>query len=134
MKIINVNDLQQYLLHHEQIDSDHIGLMSVFNSILMAIKNNDIPSFKRELNSLVYLAVEHFSREEQLMIESDYPNYIAHRNIHEEILKSLELMTGLDKLNSIHAKKFATYFISHIDTVDRAFVEYLEQHEQLNDA
>ena len=70
---------------HAKIDNQHKQLISALNSIIEASqqgKGSD--EIFRTLDFLTGYTVMHFSTEEKLQAEYNYPDYLVHKSYHDE--------------------------------------------------
>jgi hemerythrin-like metal-binding protein len=129
MPLIDWNE--DYTVGVEFQDSDHQQLVQIINDLFTAMQEGN----PDEIMDSLFLKLEdyaqyHFKREEDAMIESGYPDYEQHRQLHREIIKKLEglkreirktpLRTSLQLLGYLRH-----WLLDHILVTDRALAEYL---------
>ena len=69
---------------YEKVDKQHKQLFAAVNNLIDASKSGKEDSAVLEtLDFLTGYAIKHFSDEEKLMVDYDYPDYLNHRQIHE---------------------------------------------------
>lgn len=85
------------------------------------------------LNSLVYLAEEHFKNEETLMNSVQYPQIAEHKKEHAGLLDQLKTM--MSQLNGGQTPFgedcllwLENWLNKHISTADKELDDYLSQH------
>ena len=84
----------EYETGHAKIDEQHKRLFEEVEKLIMASgkKDSDETVLKTSMFMLSY-AINHFSTEERLMLESDYPKYEEHKEQHNEFVgKATELV------------------------------------------
>lgn len=81
---------KSYEAGHETVDAQHKELFRLVQDVLDA---DSIGGRKEKIEvALKFLgdyAVRHFELEESLMVESNYPEYESHKQIHETFLKDV---------------------------------------------
>jgi hemerythrin len=82
-----------------------------------------------KLNS--YIAA-HFTTEENLMIANSYPEYITHKQLHEELKEQAEKLIDLFFLDKVDLTATVSKFLSdwlqhHIKEIDYKFIEWLRK-------
>lgn len=115
------------------IDSEHKQLFDAINALLDACaqgKGRD-----HMMNTVTFLnsyVNKHFSDEEKLQLNSNYPGYPSHKTFHDgykrqmaeatqELLREGTTMKGLGQINQL-----AGVLISHIRTEDRKLAQHLK--------
>jgi hemerythrin len=80
---------------HQKIDNQHKQLIGALNSLIDASKNGrgEAEIFKT-LDFLTGYTIMHFSDEERLQIQYDYPDYLIHKRIHDEFKKTVGDLTA----------------------------------------
>lgn len=86
---------QQMTTGNDLIDQDHKYLLSLFNSIELALSKPELlrylPLFFQQL---VDYTRDHFAREEQIQLKVRYPGYMEHRRLHLRIIEKLEALNA----------------------------------------
>jgi hemerythrin len=79
---------------HQKIDNQHKQLIAALNSLIGASKDGkgEAEIFKT-LDFLTGYTIMHFSDEEKLQIQYDYPDYLVHKRIHDEFKKTVGDLT-----------------------------------------
>jgi len=111
------------------IDNDHQKLIDMVNRLheLMAEgKGKEV--IGKVLNNLISYTKEHFRRDEDLMRSLQYPDYAAHREEHEKLLKQvLELNerfeSGAATLSVQVLHFLRDWLINHIGKSDMGLAE-----------
>lgn len=114
------------------IDSEHRQLFDAINKLMDACsKGQGRNELEKTVNFLSSYVENHFSHEERLQINSQYPNYNAHKLFHEnyknklktisnDLIKSGATIVMLNNLN-MHASTL----ISHIKLEDKKLAQFL---------
>ena len=75
----------ELLMGNEKVDTQHRRLFELVNDLVESCtKGHDPESVKKTLDFLVDYAVQHFYDEELLQVESGFPEFEAHRQMHED--------------------------------------------------
>lgn len=95
-----------------KIDEQHKELFRRINSLVDAIKSK---TCKYKISDVIRFLedyiIEHFSEEEGFMTRHGYPDYAAHKALHEEFMQSFaELKVGLEEIEG--GKKPGSYDLS----------------------
>jgi len=118
-----------------RVDAQHKSLISLVNDYEQALIKGANPSeLIKALEFLVAYTVEHFSDEEQLQIENNYPDFNVHKKIHDEFKRQ-----AVEMLNEYREQGFSDDFardilivvsewlINHIKGMDLAMVAYINR-------
>ena len=122
---------EEYSVGIEHIDDDHKKLIGLLNNFTIAYDYAMSESFEKEaLNELISYTKYHFSREEKLMEDNEYPDLIAHKAQHKVMIEQVEGFVhlynekGHDALDEI-SKFLADWLINHINGTDKQYSEHL---------
>jgi hemerythrin len=70
---------------HEKIDKQHKQLVEALNSIIEASRQGKgQEEIFKTLDFLTGYTIMHFSTEEKLQVQYDYPDYLVHKRYHDE--------------------------------------------------
>ena len=73
------------------LDNDHKQLFDLLNGLNLSITEGKSPvEIKKWLQLIIEDAAQHFSHEENILIEKKYPGVDAHAKTHSQILNSLQ--------------------------------------------
>jgi len=121
---------EKFVVGHERVDQEHKVFLDLINNLSVAEKN-DMPKERvlRLLEEISRYANFHLYSEENLMIDSDYSGYEAHKKDHELLLATLieqihnyQIGTsGLDELVEFIFHWFAT----HTTEMDNKLTEHI---------
>lgn len=123
------------------IDRQHEELVDSVNKLSsLGETNPSKEEMKKYLDFLGKYVVRHFSDEEQLQIESKYPRYRQHKEIHEEFVGTFKSLYAEFEKNGTSANlviditnKVSNWIIMHIKREDVAFGKHytMEKHDRL---
>lgn len=117
----------------EKIDCQHRQLLAKLNEFFDACsKQQGKDQIEETLNFLKEYTLEHFSSEEELMADIDFPELTEHRQTHAEFVKTvLELeetlkTKGPSVLSTIKLNRTLTdWLLNHINKCDKLIGEYM---------
>lgn len=76
---------------NELIDSDHVHLIELINKLHYSMMMGKGAQLVGEiLNELIQYTVEHFGREERLMLEINYDEYAQHKHEYEKLIEAVQ--------------------------------------------
>jgi hemerythrin len=122
---------ERYLVHIDKIDQQHRGLIHAVNDLHDAMQTGKGSTAVREtLNTLIDYTVTHFTDEEDLMRENEFPGYEAHKRQHDamkaKVLKCKEEVDDGGVLTSVEVMNFMIEWLTeHILKSDKQFGPYL---------
>jgi hemerythrin len=112
---------QHYALGIDAIDHEHWHLISMMNTLAAAIQRHDLPFTKECMKLLRKDLAEHFTNEEHLMEEINYPFAEYHKAIHAGLLQSIaDLASNIDRGHMHHNLTNVLHdaIVGHMDTAD----------------
>ena len=118
---------------HELIDSQHKQLFDVLNRLVEAYHSGAGEKEVAEaVEFLLSYAVQHFSDEETLQLQYDYPDYWRHRQAHKEFTQTANEFAerlkrdgySLELLNEVHFT-IRAWLINHIKGDDLHMVGFI---------
>lgn len=111
------------------IDSQHKSMIDFANKLSVLCEEN--PGKEGLMESLDFLGnyvVQHFSDEEKLQVESNYPRYEQHRGIHQEFVETFQSLHAEFEKNGPSAEftealtnSVFNWIITHIKKEDVVF-------------
>ncbi len=118
----------------ERIDSQHRELISRVNAFFVATKAEKGPEeVKKVLDFLSSYVVTHFAEEEALQVQYGYPDYQAHRKLHQDFVKEVaSLRSELEKSGftaagcSLVGMTLVNWLVSHISMQDKSIGKYIK--------
>jgi hemerythrin len=79
---------------HEKIDNQHKQLVASLNSIIEAAQlGKGSEEIFKTLDFLTGYTIMHFSTEEKLQVQYDYPDYLVHKRYHDEFKVTVTELT-----------------------------------------
>ena len=120
-----------YSVGIDSIDQQHKKLLNLINQLQTAVDYSTGEQFEREaLDELVDYTKTHFIYEEGLLRDNEYPDYEAHKLIHEKMIKKVEEVLSEyekdhDTAMSNAAEFLKDWLIKHINGTDKEYSEYL---------
>ena len=131
--ILDALEWDERLAIQTDIDKDHKKLFHIFNMLSSALSSNGNQTRILELmKELVSYTSYHFSREEKLMQEMDYPGLLAHKNQHKVFVNSIKDVYNRYKQEQTNSIAFEAlefiknWLINHIQKVDRGYAPYIK--------
>jgi hemerythrin-like metal-binding protein len=120
------------------IDEQHKQLFAALNELLAACQENKgSEELTKSLNFLSDYTIKHFFDEEQIQKKYSYPDYPAHKILHENFKKTVRdlkvklIMTGPSEALIDEVKtKIGSWLITHIKGNDIKLGEYIRQQNQ----
>ncbi len=108
------------------IDSQHRRIVDYMNQLQDSIAADDESLVQEVLNDLVDYTVSHFSFEEHLQEQAQYPNFEAHKKTHEEFAKRIHdyqdrFQNGEDIAETL-LSELRDWLINHIKHEDADYV------------
>ena len=120
-----------YSVGIESIDNDHKKLIHLINNLQTAIDYKTDRQFEKQtMDEVVDYTVYHFTREEGLMEDNDYPGFVPHKAKHEEMIAKVNsYVEAYEKDESGAIESLLAYLkswlIAHINGTDQEYSEYL---------
>lgn len=115
------------------IDADHRDLAERYNGLVRALfrDGGDPALFETCFRGLIHKVHLHFTYEQRLMIDLDYPAHDSHAAEHEKLLGEAEeltqrVTTGVEKYDCCVLVRYVKYWlIEHIAHEDRRLARFL---------
>lgn len=123
----------KYLVGHNEIDAQHKRLFKLADDLHAAMAEGKAKTkLSDTLNSLVVYTKMHFASEERLMQKYGYPEYAAHKALHESLTaKVMEFQSDFAAgrtVMTIDLMQFLKNWLSqHIGKVDQKVAECVKQ-------
>lgn len=117
----------------EEIDEDHRKLIHIFNILNHAVAEKASKEYlAATLEELLNCTVWHFSHEERLMLKHRYPEAVAHKEEHRELIQSAkelqqEILQADKPVAEEHIQFLERWLTEHILTADGRLGDYLAQ-------
>ncbi len=123
----------EYSVGITHIDQDHKKLIKLLNQFTVAYDHAMSEEFEKEaLEALIDYTKYHFEREEKMMRENDYPDFVAHQAKHQEMIGQVNQFVDLynkkghDALKEV-SEYLTVWLISHINGTDKEYSQYLNE-------
>ena len=125
----------EYALGDERVDSQHRELFKLVADLVDSCENGSSSAhLKNTLDFLVNYTVQHFNDEEALQIKYNYPEYEAHKKLHEDFKVTVTDLvnrfseTGSSSWLSSDVNKIVVkWLIQHIMSEDKKIGGYLKK-------
>ena len=120
-----------YSVGIDSIDQQHKKLLSLINQLQTAVDYSTGEQFEREaLDELVDYTKTHFTYEEGLMRDNDYPDFEPHKAQHEKMFEKVrevlaEYEQDQDTAMANAAEYLKDWLINHINGTDKEYSSYL---------
>jgi len=120
-----------YSVGIDSIDQQHKKLINLINQLQTAIDYSTGKEFEQEaLDELVDYTKTHFTYEEGLLRDNDYPDYENHKAQHEKMFKKVEEVLSnyqhdQDSAMSDAVEFLKDWLIKHINGTDKEYSSYL---------
>ena len=118
------------------VDDEHDELLNLFNALFEQIERNALREpFMEGLHQLISLSEQHFETENQLMLESAFPERPTHMAQHEEFLKYLvRTVKDWGDDGKLHdGDRYELHYLfhrftNHLMTYDQRLDQFLARH------
>jgi hemerythrin len=135
METIAIDWSKIYETGHPVVDGQHRKLFKLINELNIALSVED--SKLRITDSIDQLSAyveTHFKTEEDLMKSTSYPDYIAHKQEHDNLKEQSEKLIKLFGFGKVDLTATISKFLSdwlkhHIQGIDKKMIDWLKQHE-----
>lgn len=123
---------ESFSVGNKDIDDDHKKLLGMINQLQTAAHyQTDEALIESTLNELIEYTKYHFSREEDMMKEKNYPDIEAHMKEHAAMVKQVTQFINeyrVDKTRTIEnvILYLKTWLINHINGSDQKYAPYLK--------
>lgn len=115
-----------------QIDMQHKKLVSMINEMYQAMsegKGNDVVG--KVVNDLIAYTRTHFATEEKLMQTNGYPDFNAHKALHDQLTKQVvqiqdDFKAGKVALSTKVAAFLKDWLVKHIMGTDQKYAPFLQ--------
>jgi len=119
----------------DAIDTQHKKWIEHFNNVALAIDDgHGVAQIVKTLEFLVDYTELHFSTEEKLMVENDYPQYDVHKAKHDELRRTLDdLVQEFQEEGATHVLAAAidsflsSWLVKHIQEIDLQMAAFVKE-------
>jgi len=123
---------------HAKIDNQHKQLVATLNSIIEAShEGKGTEEIFKTLDFLTGYTVMHFSTEEKLQIEYQYPDYAIHKRYHDEFKVTVGELTEritkegpTEEMLGLVTTTIGNWLLNHIKGDDFRMAAYVKSKEQ----
>ena len=121
----------EYSVGIDSIDQQHKKLLNLINQLQTAVDYSTGEQFEREaLDELVDYTKTHFTYEEGLMRDNDYPDFEPHKAQHEKMFEKVrevlaEYEQDQDTAMANAAEYLKDWLINHINGTDKQYSSFL---------
>ncbi len=117
----------KYKIGIDEIDAQHEKLFSIARQLQDDLNQDQL---QMALMDLYQYVREHFKSEETMMLECSYPDYKAHRQLHDDLLDNLnnhvaEIVGDPQKLPSFRLF-LADWVLTHVKNEDQLLADYTQ--------
>lgn len=126
---------QSYAIGNDRIDFQHhifLGLVSEFSDARQ--QNAPADRLVRILEEVIKYAEYHFLSEENLMIDSQYPELARHRILHNHLLSKIRIKASEMALEMTSPKEVEEFllewFLLHTQHEDKKICQYIKDTQQ----
>ena len=131
--VIGVAWNDSYKLGNEQVDLQHKKLFEMVNDLINScMDGSDVIKLQETLGFLVNYTVRHFHFEEELQLRYGYPEYEAHKQMHEdfkvtvgELVARFERNGSTTELSNDVNKIMVRWLVNHIQREDKKIGVYI---------
>jgi len=127
-------DEQLQVLESQSINSMHQEESAIIKKLHTAAQNRDDKEVFQLLSELIRQTKEHFSKEEKLMQDAEYPDFHSHKHEHmmqlldlESILSFYEMTNDTNSVYTYLEDALTPWIIAHVQNWDIPASEFLAQ-------
>jgi hemerythrin len=117
-----------YSVNDPSLDAEHKQIIECINELYAAMQGaTDGPTTKRVLDRLVQYTRSHFEHEEKILGEVDFPDFEAHKVLHDNMRqRTLGLRTHLTLVTARDVLVFLKdWWLEHIEGEDKNYATYM---------
>lgn len=134
---------ESYKIGVEEVDRQHEELFRRFSEYLRAVRGEDnletrTAKIQETLNFMGEYVVVHFASEEEIQRKYNYPNYAAHREIHERFKAEIQRFVEAfqenphdEDLIMEFSGKLLTWLINHVAEEDQKIGTYVSSSKEV---
>ena len=125
-----VSWIESYTVGNEQIDHEHMVFIKIIGRIHeAAIQRKSMDDIKRIIYELEKYASFHFVSEENIMIDSAFPDVAEHKKEHEKLLNTLDgkvkkIISGEEDPITL-VSFLVDWFVFHTTSLDLELAKHL---------
>ncbi|MEA2099271.1 MAG: hemerythrin family protein [Campylobacterota bacterium] len=131
--MINRNDLPLVSLH--SMNTTHFDEIAIINLLLVQIDTKvNYETLSLTLEKLIEHIYQHFSSEEKLMKDTQYPSFNMHKADHDKVLNQARYAEmewrnkkDVNLLNEYIREEFIPWLDQHIKAMDTPMADFISQ-------
>jgi len=135
-ELVSWND--DFLVGNESIDAQHKQLVKLTNDFYAGVRTGKLKAkvyFLQTIKGAVEYVRNHFTNEEEIMREINFPLYDEHKRLHEdfvaEVIREISLFEEEENPNPEGFVKYLMNWIfQHIANSDKKYVPFLARLEE----
>ncbi len=121
----------------ERVDEQHRKIFALLNDLIKACADgSDAKRLRETLDFLVDYAIRHFTDEELLQMQYNFPEYKKHKRMHDsltaqvvELVKRYEASDSPSELSSDVNRVLVSWLINHILKEDKKIAKHIKSVE-----
>lgn len=131
MSLIQWNDY--FSVGVKAMDQQHIKFIDMLNACLLANEKGQLQDITFDtLKDMMSYLNKHFSDEEQMMRDNDYPDIESHIELHRKFVnKTTEFLDRYTEEGGAIAEDILSFlkdwFINHIVKIDKQYTDYMNE-------
>ena len=130
-----LQNLMSFKTGHPEIDADHANLAAIIDAVLDSMEsgNEGHEACKQLLDSFIQAAKQHFTREEQILMDIGFPGIKKHCLYHDQLLdQAMEVKHGCDSMIEQRLLRgcfedMARFFVDDVIRGDMEFVSFMQE-------
>jgi len=120
-----ISQEQLPIIELDSMNERHDEEIELIVKLYSVAKNNESQEVTKYLNKLIDHTAKHFTQEEKLMQEANYPNYYAHQHEHAKQLMDIQSIRSFYEMTNdtqavaayLH-DSLTPWIIEHVDNYD----------------
>lgn len=121
----------KYVTNVSAADEQHQEIFRLVNALDEAVDQGK-EAIEEALNALVPYVVDHFATEEKYMQETAFPDYEAHKKMHDDLVATVSDLVEKFKAGEAEITHDTTAFVrdwlyNHIPNTDKQYGPYLNE-------
>ncbi len=121
----------KYSVNVDEVDGQHQEIFRLVNELDASLAE-DRAVISEKLNALVNYVVEHFATEEKFMLETGYPDYEAHKKMHDDLVALVggvvaQFNAGEAEITPEITALVRDWLYQHIPNTDKRYGPFLNE-------
>lgn len=116
----------------ESMNDTHLEDLIIINQLAHLIEEGDVDAITEKLDAFIIHTIEHFSVEEKMMREKEFPAYPMHKTEHDRALAELkETVSNWKAHKDLKALRYyivtvmPSWLVQHVSTMDTVTARFL---------